>query len=188
MVTGMETLCVRDPLVPVTVTVPLSGVVPPPPPPLLLPPPHETRNIITPSSKKPSSALRHARLERRLRRGFMVNTMPRAKAKEDRPSMPRCEKGNGAPRNLPVRVAALMVRVEVPLPPVTVAGDRLQVVVPSPELTAQVRATLSVKPDVGLMAMVSVPVWPLENTRALEAEVMEKSGLVPFTVTAMGTR
>ena len=58
----------------------------------------------------------------------------------------------------------MMVRVEVPLPPVTLAGERVQVVAPSVDVRLQVRATLEEKPEVGATVMVAVPVWPLEST------------------------
>ena len=61
----------------------------------------------------------------------------------------------------------MMVRVEVPLPPVTLAGERLQVVAPRVDVKEQVRATLEEKPEVGATVMVAVPVWPLERVRAL---------------------
>ena len=79
MVTGIETLWLRLPLVPVTVTVPLSGVGPEPPP--LPPPPQATVPNRIASSKRPSKLLHHAPLTRRLRLGFMVNTIPGAKTK-----------------------------------------------------------------------------------------------------------
>ena len=61
-------------------------------------------------------------------------------------------------------VAALIVSVDVPLPPVTVVGDRLQVVAPSEEDTLQLRATLEEKPEVGATVIVAVPTWALDST------------------------
>ena len=101
---------------------------------------------------------------------------------------PRCENGSGAPRSIPLRVAALMVRVEVPLPPVTVDGARLHVVEPSVVVTVHVRATSEVKPPTGATVMVALPLGPLDNTSEPTEEATVKSGLVPFTVIAMGTR
>jgi len=57
-----------------------------------------------------------------------------------------------------------MVSVDVPLPPVTVVGDMLQVVAPSEDETAQVRPTLEEKPDIGATVMVAVPTWALDST------------------------
>ena len=58
----------------------------------------------------------------------------------------------------------MIVSVEVPLPPAMVVGERLQVVAPRVDVRLQVRATLEVKPEVGAMVMVAVPVWPLDST------------------------
>jgi hypothetical protein len=57
-----------------------------------------------------------------------------------------------------------MVSVEVPLPPATVIGERLQVVAPSVDVKEQVRATLEEKPEVGVTVMVAVPTWALDST------------------------
>jgi hypothetical protein len=61
-------------------------------------------------------------------------------------------------------VAALMVSVDVPLPPVTVVGDMPQVVAPSEEDTLQVRPTFDEKPETGATVMVAVPTWALDST------------------------
>lgn len=58
----------------------------------------------------------------------------------------------------------MIVSVEVPLPPATVVGERLQVLAPKVDVRLQVRATLEVKPEVGATVMVAVPVWPLDST------------------------
>jgi hypothetical protein len=52
----------------------------------------------------------------------------------------------------------LIVSVEVPLPPGTEMGERLQVVAPRVDVREQVRATLEEKPEVGATVMVAVPV------------------------------
>ena len=76
----------------------------------------------------------------------------------------------------------------MPLPPATVAGDKLHVVAPSEDDTAQVRATSEAKLDTGATVMLTLPLCPLENARELAEDVTVKSGLVPFTVSAIGTR
>lgn len=58
----------------------------------------------------------------------------------------------------------MMVSVEVPFPPATVTGERLQVVAPKVDVRLQLRVTLEEKPEVGATVMVAVPVWPLEST------------------------
>ena len=80
MVTGIATLCVRLPLLPVTVTVPFNGVGVGPPP-LLLPPPQETKVNNMPSSKRLSRLLRHALPREERRRGFIVKTIPSEKTR-----------------------------------------------------------------------------------------------------------
>jgi len=70
-----------------------------------------------------------------------------------------------------------MVRVEVPLPPAKVVGERLQVVAPRVDVREQVRATLAEKPEVGATVMVAVPVWPLERVSALTEEDRLKPGV-----------
>jgi hypothetical protein len=80
IVTGIETLWVSVPLVPVTVTVPFRGVGPEPPP-LLPPPPQETVPNRMAISKRPRKLLHHAPFALGLRLGFMVSTIPRANAK-----------------------------------------------------------------------------------------------------------
>ena len=74
----METLVVRFPLTPVTVTVPLNGVGPEPPP-LLPPPPQATVPKRIASSTRPSRLLHHEPLVRTIRLGLTVNTIPSAK-------------------------------------------------------------------------------------------------------------
>ena len=76
----METLVVRFPLTPVTVTVPLSGVGPEPPA-LLPPPPQATVPNRIASNKRPSKLLHHEPWVCSTRLGFIVNTIPSAKTK-----------------------------------------------------------------------------------------------------------
>lgn len=75
----METLVVRFPLTPVTVTEPLSGVGPEPPP-LLPPPPQAIVPKRIASSTRPSRLLHHEPLVCSRCLGFIVNTIPSAKA------------------------------------------------------------------------------------------------------------
>jgi hypothetical protein len=77
---------------------------------------------------------------------------------------------------MPVKVAALMVRVEVPLPPPTTLGERLQPVLPRLVATLQLRLTLPVKPFVGATVMVTVPFCPLEMVSELTEEDKVKLG------------
>ena len=88
---------------------------------------------------------------------------------------------------MPISVAAFTVRVEFPLPPVTVVGERLQVVEPRVVVTVHVSATSEVKPAVGVTLMVAVPLCALFSVSELTEAVTAKSGLVPLTVTPMGT-
>ena len=71
----------------------------------------------------------------------------------------------------------MTVRVEVPLPPVTVVGERLQVVAPRLDVTVQVSATLEEKPETGATVMVAVPLWPLESTSELVEADKVKPGV-----------
>jgi hypothetical protein len=70
----------------------------------------------------------------------------------------------------------VIVRVEVPLPPPTTLGERLQPVEPRLEVTLQPRLTLPEKPFVGATVMVAVPVCPLEMVSELTEEVRVKLG------------
>lgn len=97
--TAIDTLWVRLPLVPVTVTVPLRGVavgveeLPPPPP-------QETAPIEMHSNNRPSRVFRNAALAPRLRFGFSVNPIPSAKTKLASIPIPRCENGNAGRRSM----------------------------------------------------------------------------------------
>lgn len=77
---------------------------------------------------------------------------------------------------MPLRVAALIVRVEVPLPPPTTLGERLQPVLPRLVDTLQLRLTLPEKPFVGATVMVAVPVCPLEMVSEPTEELRVKLG------------
>ena len=77
---------------------------------------------------------------------------------------------------MPVKVAALIVRVEVPLPPPTTLGERLQPVAPRLVVRLQLSETLPEKPFVGATVMVAVPVCPLEMVSELTEEVRVKLG------------
>src|ERR1035438_4035204 len=83
------------------------------------------------------------------------------------------------------RVAARMVSVEVPLPPVTVVGDRLQVVAPSEEVTLHVRAKSELKLPTEATVRVVVMSPPLRIETTGLATVRVKSGGMALTVTGI---
>lgn len=182
-VTLIVVVCVIEPLVPVIVTLPLSGVGPlpvePPPPP---PPPHETAPNMSHNSNKTSSAFRTGRLLRSRRSGTPAKTIPNAKTKVAYSPKPRWRKGSGARRSRE-STAPCRVTNAAPFPPVTVVGLIVQVVVPSDDGTLQVRATSELNPPTGPTARLSVMTPPLEIETTGLAIVSVKSGGMLVTVT-----
>ena len=186
MVTDTVVLWLMPPPVACTVTVPLRGVggvtVPEP---LLLPPPQETTGSSATTTTSPPRTFRNAcLLPLRRRGGFRVNTTPKANARLPYIPPPPGKKCSGAPRSR-ASVAAFMVRVAVPLPPLTVVGDTEQVVAPREDDTEHVRLTSDEKPDTDATVSVSVPEPPLARESELLAADNVKSGVPTFS--AMGT-
>src|SRR5271166_807738 len=159
MVTAIWTLWVKVPLLPVTVTVPLSGVggrggV------ALDEPPHDAVvniMVMTSTASRPLEGRRFflRAVRDRSRRGTNSTT-----ANKKLLSIPSLRgQGAGGLSSWEVSTAALMVSVEVPLP-VTLTGLGEQVVVPSPA-TVQERLTVPENPASAVTVIVSVPTPPL---------------------------
>lgn len=171
MVTAIWTLWVKVPLVPVTVTVPLSGVGG-----ALLdePPPHDAIVNTTVMTSRASTLFEKKRFLRavldRLRRGASSTAANRKLL--SMPS-PRGESEGGL-LSREVSTAALMVSVEVPLP-ITLVGLSEQVVVLKPA-TLHERLTVPENPPSVVTVIVSVPTAPLLITSDELLAANAKSG------------
>src|SRR5208337_1363949 len=171
MVTAICTLWVRAALVPVTVTVPLSGVGG-----ALLdePPPQDVVVNTMVMTSRPSRLREKRRFWRAVRDGSRRGTSSTAANRKLLSTpRPRGESDDGR-SSRDVSVAALIVRVEVPLP-VRLAGLSEHVVVLSPA-TLHERLMVPEKPPIAVAVIVSVPVPPLPIVSDELLAANEKSG------------
>jgi hypothetical protein len=178
MVTAIWTLWVKVPLLPVTVTVPLSGMgggggA------ALDEPPHDAMVNITVMTSRASTLFEKKRFLRAVRDRLGRGTSSTA-ANRKLLSMPSpCGQSDGCLSIREVSVAALIVSVEVPLP-ATLAGLREQVVVLSPA-TLHERLTVPENPASAVTVIVSVPIPPLPIVRDKLLADKAKSGFeAPF--------